>query len=159
MKDDAFWELGMSPKKKTTDTRPRAYDVSATEIVSDGPGEVKAAEGTIPTRKSIGPDSSELAAIAREKTGELLARSKEMAADAIGQNNARHFTEVRAEEKKTNAENGTPGLLLPPWHRSLQNDPSGALWNSNGCGNRRGSPSPDGSILPDQCRCRRKHRY
>lgn len=53
-KDDAFWDLGVLPKEKKSDTRPRLYDVSAVDVVADVPGEDISPDRRIPPRPTDG---------------------------------------------------------------------------------------------------------
>lgn len=97
MRDDAFWELGMSPKKKPEDRRPRAYDTSAVEIVSDVPGESKAPAGAMPSRPVPSPAANSANIPAAPVTGE-----PEQA--PLPTRNAQRFTEVTAVSAEADKE-------------------------------------------------------
>ena len=97
MRDDAFWELGMEPrKKKELDQRPRAYDVTAVEITVDGATEQSAPDGKIPTR------------VDRADRAETVVQESVCGTDARPIRASARFTEVSAsdgEVKKAIAEN------------------------------------------------------
>ncbi|MBO5110965.1 MAG: TerB N-terminal domain-containing protein [Clostridia bacterium] len=109
MRDDAFWELGMAPKKKPTDTRPRAYDVTAVEITADAPGADRAPENKIPARPftpaAAQPHTAELPPAPAQSP----APTRSSVPSARPMQNAERFTEITdAPSNKTNAENSKP---------------------------------------------------
>lgn len=106
MKDDAFWELGMKPRKKPVDDRPRAYDVTAVEIVSERAEEARPVNGKIPVSNKTAQEAAALASAARAKHEDVLAGSREIA--SVARQNAERFKEVQPQAKQANAENGVP---------------------------------------------------
>ncbi|MBQ9121803.1 MAG: TerB N-terminal domain-containing protein [Clostridia bacterium] len=102
----------MKPKKKETDLRPRAYDVSAVEIVAEAPDEGQSVEGRVPLRPQERPDSAVRLNAVLPKNGEASQRFTEITQDSIAKT-----------ERESNVENKVPPPAPQPKKASYPDSP------------------------------------